>query len=91
MENARQARSQAKGVITRHLRTLERLVVEEKVDLVRDRLVSLESAFARLEEQHDAYVGLLTEDDDLDAVDNWFEDVHTSYVRGVKAAKVWLK
>ena len=48
-------RRQRKGVVTRHLGTLERLVAEEDADGVQRRLESVIRSFAEFEENHVSY------------------------------------
>ena len=45
-------RRQRKGVVTRHLGTLERLIAEEDVDGVQSRLESAIHSFADFKETH---------------------------------------
>ena len=90
-EEDKARRRQRKGVITRHLSTLERLVVEEDGDAVQNRLDCIKKSFSEFEAAHDIYHNALEIDNDIEASDAWFDAVQTAYVAGVKAAKVWLK
>ena len=84
-------RRQRKGVVTRHLGTLERLIAEEDVDGVQSRLESAIHSFAEFEETHVSYHDTLVNEDDIQASDTWFSDMQTTYVTSVKAAKMWLR
>ena len=55
IDQLRRLRSQRKGVITRHLGTLDRLVAEEDVDSVKERLERLKHAFTEFENVHIYY------------------------------------
>ena len=90
-EEDKARRRQRKGVITRHIGTLERLVVEEDGDAVQNRLDCIKKSFSEFEAAHDIYHNALEIDNDIEASDAWFDAVQTAYVAGVKAAKVWLK
>ena len=84
-------RRQRKGVVARHLGTLERLIAEEDVDGVQSRLESVIHSFADFKETHVSYHDTLVNEEDILASDSWFGDMQTTYVAGVKAAKTWLR
>ena len=90
MEEARIHRRQRKAAITRHLGKLSRLVVEEDVSGVEERLVQIKTSFGQFEETHDAYHNLLTENNDIVASEEWFGNIEASYIDGVQTAKPWL-
>ena len=90
-DEERVVRRQRKAAITRHLGTLERLVAEEDVDDVKERLDIVKRSFRDFEIAHDLYHDGLVEDDDVEESDSWFQQVQTSYVAGVRSAKAWLK
>ena len=71
-EQLKTQRRQGKGIVTRHLRTINRLINEDKVEQVREQLDKLRSAFDNLEEIHSKYHELLVDDADLVASDEWF-------------------
>ena len=79
-------RRQRKGVVTRHLGTLDRFIAEEDVDGVQNRLESAIHSFAEFEETH-----ALVNEEEIQASDTWFSDMQTTYVTSVKAAKLWLR
>ena len=83
-------RRQRKGVVTRHLGTLDRLIAEEDVDGVQNRLESAIHSFAEFEETHVSYHDALVNEEEIQASDTWFSDMQTTYVTSVKAAKLWL-
>ena len=76
--------------ITRHLGKLSRLVAEEDVSGVEERLGQIKTSFGQFEETHDAYHNLLTENNDIVASEEWFWNIEASYIDGVKTAKHWL-
>ena len=84
-------RRQRKGVVTRHLGTLDRLIAEEDVDGVRSRLESVIHSFADFKETHVSYHDTLVNEEDIQASDTWFSDMQTTYVAPVIAAKTWLR
>ena len=84
-------RRQGKGVITRHLRTINRLINEEKVKQVREQLDKLRSAFDTLQEIHSKYHELLVDDANLAASDEWFDEVDDSYNEGIRNTRQWLR
>ena len=90
-EAERVVRRQRKAAITRHLGTLERLVAEEDVDDVKERLDIVKGSYRDFEIAHDLYHDGLVDDDDIEESDSWFQQVQTSYVAGVRSAKAWLK
>ena len=90
-EAERVVRRQRKAAITRHLGTLERLVAEEDVDDVKERLDIVKGSFRDFEIAHDLYHDGLVDDDDIEESDSWFQQVQTNYVAGVRSAKAWLK
>ena len=90
-DEERVVRRQRKAAITRHLGTLERLVAEEDVDNVKERLNTIKGSFQVFETAHDLYHDGLADDDDIEESDSWFQQVQTSYVAGVRSAKAWLK
>ena len=90
MEEARIHRRQRKAAITRHLGKLSRLVAEEDVSSVEERLAQIKTSFGQFEETHDAYHNLLTENNDIVASEEWFGNIEASYIDGVKTAKHWL-
>ena len=90
-EEDKARRRQRKGVITRHLSTLERLAVEEDGEAVQNRQDCIKRSFSEFEAAHDIYHNALEIDNDIEASDAWFDAVQNVYVAGVKAAKVWLK
>ena len=92
MEQAKVTRRQRKAAITRHLGTLDRLIAEEEIKQVKDRLEKISVAFLRFETSHDEYNELLKDaDDGIEASDRWFHDVQNVYVNGVKSARAWLR
>ena len=84
-------RRQRKGVVTRHLGTLDRLIAEEDVDGVQNRLESAIHPFAEFEETHVSYHDALVNEEEIQASDTWFSDMQTTYVTSVKAANLWLR
>ena len=84
-------RRQRKGVVTRHLGTLERLIAEEDVDGVRNRLESVIHSFADVKEIHVSYHDTLVNEEEIQASDTWFSDMQMTYVASVIAAKTWLR
>ncbi len=67
-------RRQRKGVVTRHLGMLERLVAEEDVDAVQSRLDSVKRSFGEFEETHNTYHERIENEDEIEASDTWFGD-----------------
>ena len=90
-ETFKTQRWQWKGVITRHLRDPNREVVEEDIQKVTVKLDKLRNAYTQFEEVHTSYHNLLTEDNDIDNSDQWFNDVDTNYNDGIRKARNWLK
>ena len=84
-------RRQRKGVVTRHLGTLERLIAEEDVDGVRSRLESVIHSFVDFKQTHVSYHDTLVNEEEIQASDTWFSDMQTTYVASVIAAKMWLR
>ena len=96
MEQLRSTRRQWKGVVTRHLGTLERLVTEEDSDGVNERLSKMKKSFEEFESSHDAYIQALENDSEsseqlLSESEKWFLDAQKEYIVGVRAARAWLK
>ena len=77
--------------MTRHLGTLERLVAEEDIDGVRSRLDRVKHSFDEFEDTHNNYRDSLENEEEIETSDAWFQDMQTTYVAGVKAAKAWLR
>ena len=78
-------------MVTRHLGTLEKLVAEEGIDGVRSRLDRVKHSFDEFEDTHNSYRDTLDNEEDIEASDACFQDMQTTYVAGVKAAKAWLR
>ena len=91
VEQRRKVRCQRKGVVTRHLGNLQRLIAEDDVEAVRARLSKLKVVFDECEELHFAYHELLIEDDDKTASDKWFDNVEQNYIKIVQSARDWMK
>ena len=86
-DEERVVRRQRKAAITRHLGTLERLVAEEDVDDVKERLDVIKESFQEFAIAHDLYHAGLVDDDDIEESDSWFQEVQTSYVAVVRPRK----
>ena len=41
--------------------------------------------------KHESYQGFLTDDDEIENSDGWFNQMQSTYATGVKAAHTWLK
>ena len=78
-------------MVTRHLGTLAKLVAEEGIDGVRSRLDRVKHSFDEFEDTHNSYRDTLDNEEDIEASDACFQDMQTTYVAGVKAAKAWLR
>ena len=83
-------RRQRKGVVTRHLGTLERLVAEEDIDGVRSRLDRVKHSFDEFEDTHNNYRDSLENEEEIEVSDAWFQDMQTTYVAGVKGGFILL-
>ena len=90
-EQLKTQRREGKGVITRHLRTINRLINEDNVEQVPEQLDKLRSAFDNLEEIHSKYHELLVDEADLVASDEWFDEVDDSYNEGIRNTRHWLR
>ena len=90
-DEERVVRRQRRAAITRNLCMLERLVAEEDVDDVKERLDIVKGSFREFEIAHDLYHAGFVDDDDIEESDSWFQEVQASYVAGVRSAKAWLK
>lgn len=88
--NLRVVRRQRKAAITRHLGTLERLMAEGDVTGVQQRLRTLKLSFTDFESVHDDFNKTLTDVDLMDESDDWFRQVESNYIGGVKTANTWL-
>ena len=66
------------------------IVAEKGVSGVEERLVQIKMPFGQFEETHDAYHNLLTENNDIVAIEEWFGNIEASYIDGVQTAKHWL-
>ena len=91
MEEAKLVRRQKKAAITRHLRTLNRLVAEENIKEAKTKLDKLQNSFKEFENSHYVYNDTLENEEEVEVSDQWFEDVQSIYTTGVKAGRSWLK
>ena len=91
ISHVRIIRRQRKAAVTRHLNTISRLIADNDLDSVKDRLVTLRKAFDSLEEGHAEYLDLLSDDTDIDAAEVWYNEVVTDYVEQVSKVNQWLK
>ena len=91
MEDARIRRTQRRSVLARHVNTLNRLLIEEKIHDVQSRLESMSATYVELETAHYAYHDKLEDDKVVQESEKWFEDVTNDYLKHVSKAKLWLK
>ena len=96
MEEVKGLRSQRKGVLTRHLRTLNKFLIEEDLESVKSRLNQMRPVVADIEKFHDSYMESLAaipdiSDETLREGEIWLEKVLTEYGEQVKRAKTWVR
>ena len=90
-ESSKKSRSTKKAILTRHLNTLNRRIVEDDVGATREYLRKVRQAFNELEASHYDYKEILTVEDDVAACDDWLSDVEATYLAKVKEAVAFLK
>ena len=88
---AKADRGRRKGIVTRALKKLRRVITEGDAALVRGQLEKLKAAFDNFESSHDRYNELLKDGDEIDASDEYFYEVEDEYVDAVKNAKEWFR
>ena len=96
MEESKGLRSQRKGVLTRHIRTLNKYIIEEDLESVRSRLNQMRPVIADIEKFHDFYMESLAAVPDISEEalregEVWLDKVLTEYGDQVKRAKQWVK
>ena len=84
-------RRQKKAAVTRHLGTLERLIAEEDIELVRTKLKQLKVSFGEFEMSHDTYHDSLSDEEEIAESERWFKEAEKAYIDGIKSAKAWIK
>ena len=78
--DASKKRAARKGVLTKEINTIMKFIrsgIKEEVEEHRDRL---KTKYAAMEEAHEAYHQMLTEDEEIAESDTWFDKVEDSYV-----------
>lgn len=90
-DEAFRVKVQRKGVITRHLKELERYEVEQDVVSAQQRLAKVKIAFNDLESAHYAHLEHIKDSSTEEKEAKWFEDVFAKYIKAVKEARAWLE
>ncbi|XP_076067764.1 uncharacterized protein LOC143040571 [Oratosquilla oratoria] len=92
MEQAKVVRRQRKAAVTRHLGTLCRLIADENVAGIADKLDHVRALFTKFESSHDAYQALLGDDkDELGSSEAWYKETEEEYIRVVTNARAFIK
>ena len=84
-------RSAAKGRVTRKLNELSRLVAEDEKEAAFLCIDSAKLAFGAFITAHEAYHGLLSEEEDIAASDLYFDEIEQSYTERLTHARSNLK
>ena len=95
MDEAKVVKNQRKSVLSRHVNTLRRLLIEEDTNGVIARLKSMKDTFDQLEQAHYDYIESIqgntkASDDEITKCETWFDDITKSYLENVSKARVWL-
>ena len=85
------ARGRRKATVTRLLGTIERLIAEKKVELVKSNLAKVNAAFDDLETSQDSYNDLLEDEQLLSESEIWFQNAQQEYVTRIKPVLDWLR
>ena len=97
MEEALVFRNERKIILTGHVNTLTRLLVEKELDGVTVCLLPMKRAFEELEDAHYYYLDFFeTYDNDMPSYDvnqceQWFVDVSKSYLDVIAKARMFLE
>ncbi|XP_076036051.1 uncharacterized protein LOC143022004 [Oratosquilla oratoria] len=92
MEQAKVVRRQRKAAVTRHLGTLCRLIAEEDIAGITDRLDRVRTSYNEFESAHDAYQTFLSNDErELEASESWYKETEEEYIKVIKDARAFLK
>ena len=84
------ARGRRKTTVTRLLGTIERLIAEKNVKLVKSNLAKVNAAFDDLDTSHDSYNDLLEDEQLLNESEIWFQNAQQEYVTRIKPVLDWL-
>ncbi|XP_076036814.1 uncharacterized protein LOC143022477 [Oratosquilla oratoria] len=92
MEQAKVVRRQRKAAVTRHLGTLCRLIAEEDIAGITDRLDRVRTSYNEFESAQDTYQTFLSNDErELEASESWYKETEEEYIKVIKDARAFLK
>ena len=97
MEEALVFRNERKIILTGHVNTLTRLLVEKELDGVTVCLPPMKRAFEELEDAHYDYLDMFEmydydmPSDDVNQCEQWFVDVSKSYLDVIAKARMFLE
>ena len=83
-------RQQAKSMVTRQSNTVEKNMVIDKKDKVRETLDLLTTALEKFEEASSTYESILDDEESLIENEKYSETVYNKYIETVNKAKAWL-
>ncbi|XP_076065162.1 uncharacterized protein LOC143039190 [Oratosquilla oratoria] len=92
MEQAKVVRRESKAAVTRHLGALCRLIAEENVAGIADKLDRVRTFFTEFESSYDAYQAFLGDDEDeLEASEAWYKEAEKEYIKVVTNPRAFVK
>ena len=90
LEDDKKQRKARKSAFTRELNNARQHMAEGDRAEVDGKIPSLKAKFAEFERAHNAYHEQLTEENDIDASDTYFEEVQNNYIEGLLTLNKWL-
>ena len=90
LHRAKIVRRTRKSAVTRLLGTIDRHILDNDVQSVTESLEIVKQRFENLEEAHDAYHAMLTNDDEIENSEEWFISAQRDYVKSVASIKSWI-
>ena len=90
-DDKKMIRKNRKSALTREVNVVKRLIAEDDVEEVKQRLQNLKPKFLEFEKAHEDYHTGLTVDAEINASDQYFDEVLESYTNAVTSIKSWLR
>ena len=87
-EELKKKRISAKRAVSREINQAKQLVAEdENHEVLSEKVVKLKHTFKTVTTIHDQYTDLLTDDNEIEESDKYFNDVQTEYINVLKEVK----
>ena len=90
-EADKRSRRGRKSALTREINDIHRLIAEDSVDEVRNRIAKLKEKFNEFEKAHDKYHDELQEDAAIDESEEYFSKVQLSYIENLTVINKYVR